>query len=191
MRHLRKATAPYPKAALFELFAEGHTSVFEILAACIISIRTRDETTLPVARALFARARTPARVAALSVAQIDTLKEELAEARRSFAAEMADAQREFMAQMRELTASIRPQQAEQPAPARQRQQWPSWSKKPFSELSSAERTAMEKTLASEIEKGRQQQGLRLSDFHKIVNDRWKEQQARTPDQDSGPKPKKP
>ena len=50
MRRLREATAPYPKAALFELYAEGHTSVFEILVACIISIRTRDETTLPVAR---------------------------------------------------------------------------------------------------------------------------------------------
>ncbi len=54
MPHLRAAVAPYPKAALFELAAEGHTSVFEILVACIISIRTRDETTLPVARGLFA-----------------------------------------------------------------------------------------------------------------------------------------
>jgi endonuclease-3 len=70
---LREATAPYPKAALFELFAEGHTSVFEILVACIISIRTRDETTLPVARALFARARTPAAVMSLSVEEIDKL----------------------------------------------------------------------------------------------------------------------
>src|SRR5215211_6277445 len=73
MRLLREATAPYPKAALFELFAEGHTSVFEILVACIISIRTRDETTLPVARGLFAKARTPAAVAALSVKEIDRL----------------------------------------------------------------------------------------------------------------------
>src|SRR5437868_13621523 len=70
---LRDAVAPYPKAALFELAAEGHDSVFEILAACVISIRTRDETTLPVARALFARARTPAEVAALSVKEIDAL----------------------------------------------------------------------------------------------------------------------
>ena len=73
MRRLREATAPHPKAALFELAAEGHTSVFEILVACIISIRTRDETTLPVARALFARARAPAEVAALSVEEIDRL----------------------------------------------------------------------------------------------------------------------
>jgi endonuclease-3 len=73
IRRLRQAVAPYPKAALFELAAEGHQSVFELLVACIISIRTRDETTLPVARGLFARARTPAAVAALSEAEIDKL----------------------------------------------------------------------------------------------------------------------
>ena len=64
IRRLRAAVAPYPKAALFELAAEGHDSVFEILVACIISIRTRDETTIPTARRLFARARTAAEVAA-------------------------------------------------------------------------------------------------------------------------------
>jgi endonuclease-3 len=73
MPRLRAAVAAYPKAALFELYAEGHTSIFEILVACILSIRTRDETTLPVARALFAKARTPAEIAALSVEQIDRL----------------------------------------------------------------------------------------------------------------------
>jgi endonuclease-3 len=73
MRLLREATAPYPKAALFELAAEGHGSVFELLVACIISIRTRDEQTLPVARRLFAAAPTPAAIAALSVQQIDAL----------------------------------------------------------------------------------------------------------------------
>jgi endonuclease III len=72
---LREAVAPYPKAALFELAREGFTSVFEILVACVISIRTRDETTLPVARRLFAHARTPAEVAALTAAQIDRLIE--------------------------------------------------------------------------------------------------------------------
>jgi endonuclease-3 len=70
---LREAVAPYPKAALFELYAEGHTSVFEILVACIISIRTRDETTLPVSRALFAKAKTPAEMAVLSVKEIERL----------------------------------------------------------------------------------------------------------------------
>src|SRR5436309_9592916 len=70
---LREAVAPYPKAALFELAADGHTSVFEILVACVISIRTYDEVTLPAARRLFAAARTPAEVAALSEAEIDRL----------------------------------------------------------------------------------------------------------------------
>jgi endonuclease-3 len=73
IRLLREVTAPFPKAALFELYAESHTSVFEILIACIVSIRTRDETTLPVARRLFARARTPAEVAALTVEELDAL----------------------------------------------------------------------------------------------------------------------
>lgn len=70
---LREATAGHPKAALFELAAEGHTSVFKLLVACLISIRTRDETTLPVARRLFTAAPTPDAVAALSEAQIDEL----------------------------------------------------------------------------------------------------------------------
>lgn len=73
MEMLREAVAPYPKAALFELAADGHRSLFEILVACILSIRTRDETSLPVARRLFAAAPTPADLAALSVAQIDGL----------------------------------------------------------------------------------------------------------------------
>jgi endonuclease-3 len=41
LEKLRAATAPFPKAALFELAAEGHSSVFELLVACVISIRTR------------------------------------------------------------------------------------------------------------------------------------------------------
>src|SRR5690348_2594316 len=73
IERLRQAVAPYPKAALFELAGEGHTSVFEILAACIISIRTRDETTLPVARRLFARAHTPSAMVRLSPEEIDEL----------------------------------------------------------------------------------------------------------------------
>jgi endonuclease-3 len=73
VRRVREAVKPYPKAALFELAAEGHDSAFEILAACIISIRTLDETTLPTARRLFAVARTPAQVAGLTVPQLDEL----------------------------------------------------------------------------------------------------------------------
>lgn len=73
MRRIRPAVMPYPRAALFELRDEGFASAFEQLAACLISIRTRDEVTLPTARRLFARASTPAEVAALSVGQVDEL----------------------------------------------------------------------------------------------------------------------
>lgn len=70
---LRQAVAPFPKAAMFQLAEEGHRSVFELLVACIISVRTRDETTLPVARRLFAAAPTPAAVAGLTVDELDQL----------------------------------------------------------------------------------------------------------------------
>ena len=73
IRILREVTAPFPRAALFELAARGHKSVFEILVACIISIRTYDEVTLPAALRLFAAAPTPAAVAALSEKAIDAL----------------------------------------------------------------------------------------------------------------------
>jgi endonuclease-3 len=73
MRRIWPAVKPYPRAALFELRDEGFASAFEQLAACLISIRTRDEVTLPTARRLLTRARTPAEVAALTVAQVDEL----------------------------------------------------------------------------------------------------------------------
>jgi endonuclease-3 len=73
LRLIRDAVKPFPKAALFELAEEGHRSIFELLAACIISIRTRDETTLPTARRLFSRARTPAEMLRLTPEEIDNL----------------------------------------------------------------------------------------------------------------------
>lgn len=73
LRRLRVATTPFPKAALFELAAEGYNTVFEVLIACIISIRTYDEVTVPVARELFAKARTPSEITALSEKEIDAI----------------------------------------------------------------------------------------------------------------------
>jgi endonuclease-3 len=58
---------------MFDLADRGHGSLFEQLIGCIISIRTRDEVSLPVALELFERASTPAAVAKLSVSQIDAL----------------------------------------------------------------------------------------------------------------------
>lgn len=73
MCHVEEAVRPYPKAALFELAEQGFSSPFEILVACIISIRTRDEVMLPVARRFFAHARTPEAMAALAPERIGGL----------------------------------------------------------------------------------------------------------------------
>ena len=68
---LRKAVKSLPKAALFDLYDQGHTSPFEQLIACLISVRTYDEVMVPAAHALFALARTPEDMYKLSISQID------------------------------------------------------------------------------------------------------------------------
>ena len=71
MVRIREAIRPFPQAALFALAAEGFDAPFELLMACIISIRTRDEVMLPCARRLFALARTPSAVSQLTPEVID------------------------------------------------------------------------------------------------------------------------
>ncbi len=61
-----EAIRPYPKAAMFELRDRGYGTVFQQLVACVLSIRTRDEESLPAALGLFAAAPTPEAIAALS-----------------------------------------------------------------------------------------------------------------------------
>lgn len=73
LARIREAVAPYPPAAMFQLADEGFKSLFEQLIACIISIRTLDEVTVPTARRLFALARTPAEITRLSPDQLDEL----------------------------------------------------------------------------------------------------------------------
>jgi endonuclease-3 len=73
LQRIEKAVQPYPKAALFELYDDGFTSTFEQLVACMISIRTYDEVTLPTSRKLFAKARTPQAVSQLSIDEIKAL----------------------------------------------------------------------------------------------------------------------
>jgi len=70
---VREAVRPFPMAMLFQLYDDGHTTPFEMLVACLISVRTRDETSLPMARQLFARARTPSSMASLDINAIDAL----------------------------------------------------------------------------------------------------------------------
>jgi endonuclease-3 len=73
LERIEDAIKSYPKAALFELYEEGYTTVFEQLVACMISIRTRDETTLPLSRRLFERARTPAEMLKLDPGEIEEI----------------------------------------------------------------------------------------------------------------------
>jgi endonuclease-3 len=73
MQRIRSAVRPFAKAALFELADLGFDSAFEQLIACIISIRTRDEVTLPTAQRLFEQARTPAELSRLTPEEIDRL----------------------------------------------------------------------------------------------------------------------
>ncbi len=73
VRLIREAVRPYPKAAMFELADRGHNSVFEQLVGCILSVRTRDEVTLPAALRLFAAARTPAEMIQLTSVEIERL----------------------------------------------------------------------------------------------------------------------
>ena len=59
IRRVREAVADKPKAVLFELAERGYGSPFEILVACIITIRTLEEVSLPTSLRLFGVARTP------------------------------------------------------------------------------------------------------------------------------------
>jgi endonuclease III len=70
---IEEAIRPFDKAAMFELKERGHGTLFEQLIACVISIRTFDEVSLPAALRLFEAARTPGEVVKLGVGRIDEL----------------------------------------------------------------------------------------------------------------------
>jgi len=71
MARIREAIRPFPQAALFALAEEGFSSPFEVLVACIISIRTLDAVTLPCAHGLFALACTPLTISQFTPEAID------------------------------------------------------------------------------------------------------------------------
>lgn len=73
MDRIREAMRPYPKAAMFELAEKGFGSTFHQLVACILSIRTKDETSLPAALALYERAPTAGEIARLPLGELDAL----------------------------------------------------------------------------------------------------------------------
>lgn len=71
LKRIEKAVKPYPKAAMFELYERGYTTLFEQLISCIISIRTLDETTIPLSEKLFKLARTPKELLKLSPKKLE------------------------------------------------------------------------------------------------------------------------
>lgn len=73
LARVAEAVRPYPKAAMFELAERGYRTPFQQLVACMISIRTRDEQSLPISIRLFEAAATPEEIAALSAEQIAAL----------------------------------------------------------------------------------------------------------------------
>lgn len=73
LSRVAEAVEPYPRAAMFALAELGYGTPFQQLVACVISIRTRDEESLPLSLRLFEAAPDAATVAALTPAQIDAL----------------------------------------------------------------------------------------------------------------------
>ncbi|WP_020599551.1 endonuclease III domain-containing protein [Spirosoma panaciterrae] len=73
LARIEDAIRPYPKAAMFDLAERGYTSLFEQLISCIISIRTLDETTIPVSLRLFEKARTPEQLLVLDIPTLTEL----------------------------------------------------------------------------------------------------------------------
>src|SRR5215212_3913910 len=71
MHRIRAAVSDVPDAAMFALRDLGYGTLFQQLVACIISIRTTDEVSLPTALALLEQAPTPKDIAALEIGDID------------------------------------------------------------------------------------------------------------------------
>jgi endonuclease-3 len=70
---LRKAVQGLPAPSMFELRNRGYGTLFQQVVACMISVRTYEEVSLPASIRLFERAPTAAAVAGLSTDEIDRL----------------------------------------------------------------------------------------------------------------------
>ena len=73
LRRIRLEVKQFADAAMFDLAARGYASPFHQLVACIISVRTRDEVSLPTAIRLFEAAPTAQAISRLSAAKIAAL----------------------------------------------------------------------------------------------------------------------
>src|SRR5687768_1968294 len=73
LRRIRVEVKQFADAAMFDLAAQGYASAFHQLVACIISVRTRDEVSLPTAVRLFEAAPTAEAISRMDVAKIAAL----------------------------------------------------------------------------------------------------------------------
>lgn len=73
LHRIRHEVKQFADAAMFDLAAQGYATPFHQLAACVISVRTRDEVSLPAAIRLFKVAPTPEEISRLSVRRIAEL----------------------------------------------------------------------------------------------------------------------
>jgi endonuclease-3 len=70
LRRIRLEVKQFADAAMFDLADQGYATAFHQLVACIISVRTRDEVSLPTAIGLFKVAPTAEAVSRLGVSRI-------------------------------------------------------------------------------------------------------------------------
>lgn len=70
LRRIRLEVKQFADAAMFDLAEQGYATPFHQLVACIISVRTRDEVSLPTAIKLFKAAPTADAIARLGVSRI-------------------------------------------------------------------------------------------------------------------------
>jgi endonuclease-3 len=68
---LRQVTRAWTSPAV-TIVSQREGDPFKVLISCILSLRTKDQTTGPASERLFARAATPDRMADLSLAEIET-----------------------------------------------------------------------------------------------------------------------
>ncbi len=73
VRRIRQEVKQFADAAMFDLAEQGFATAFHQLAACIISVRTRDEVSLPAALRLFKAAPSSKDVSKLGVNKIAEL----------------------------------------------------------------------------------------------------------------------
>ncbi|HEX6626753.1 MAG TPA: endonuclease III [Gemmatimonadaceae bacterium] len=73
LHRIRHEVKQFADAAMFDLADQGYATPFHQLAACVISVRTRDEVSLPAAIRLFKVAPTPKEISRLAVRRIAEL----------------------------------------------------------------------------------------------------------------------